>query len=549
MNPAWPREALAILALVVLVALTLGVVVGHSFLSLDDDLLVTDNPKIQALNWPAIKSWVVGYHARLYHPLVLASYALEWRAGGGDPALFHLDNLLLHLVSVVLVHGLARRLGMETIAAAVTAALFGVHPVNVEPVAWISGRKDTLSAPFFLAALAAYLQYLRTDRRRWYGLTLLLFLAALMSKAMTVTLPLALILLDLRLNKLDGKHALDKIPFLLLAALFGMIAINAPFDPSRLTAADGVEWWPRLGWAGYWVQFYLGKLMYPAGLSERYHFTVSDIIPGPVIGAALMVAGMVALLAVGRRRWPRMAWGGAFFLVTLLPVLRIFPFGPTRPADRYLYLPALGLFLVLGEWAHLAIRRWRWPAAMVVVIVIGGLAVVAHQRAKVWRDSVTLFSAELNQYPNEPLVWSDRGLALYRNHEVAAAVADLSRAIALAPDEPEWYFNRGCVQSAADSLAAQADFERALALHPDNPDARLNLGNLLLTARQYREAIVHYTRFIELAPGSPVGYHNRAIGYRALGEMELARADWEKSRALEPDRERKAMTIPLTPAL
>lgn len=524
-----------LLPALVLVGVALAPVLTAEFVSLDDERLVLQNPVIRELSPRAFRLWLTTYCQDLYHPLVLASWAVEYRLVGPAPRFFHLTNLVLHLVGFVLVYHLARALTGDGFAGLVTALLFGLHPLNVEPVAWIAARKYPLAAPFFLGTLLAYLRYLATGRRGWYWLTGGLLMGALLSNVATLILPLLLILIDWFRGERHGRRAAEKIPFLFLAALVGFIAWHAPSDPLRPNLTDRLPLARQLVFAGFSLAFYGAKLAAPLDLACRYHYDFS------ALPASSLAAAVAAPLAIGIALWrgrrrKLLVFGLLFFLIGILPALRVVPAGPPRPADRYLYYPALGLFLLAGVGVSRLVRgRGPRAAGIALAVLALGLAPFSWRRAGVWHDSVALYSDELRSFPADPVPWNDRGLAFVARGDTASALADFTTALDRAPDFTAAWYNRATVSGqGGDLTAARRDYQRCLELDPDYFPARLNLGNTWRGLGDDTAAIAEYTRGLARFPDSLELRFNRALAWMACGRMDAAASDLATVVRLEP---------------
>lgn len=537
----------ALLALMVVAAyLPLG---HNEFVNFDDDSLILGNAALDDLS-PARLGDILRLQLFTphYKPLVNLSWAAELRLFGPDPWIFHRHNLLLHLVNALLVLALVARLAplepssRERWAAALAvAAIWALHPMKVESVAWATERKDVLFAALYLAALLAHLRWL--DRRRpfWLGLGSLLALAAMLSKAAAITLLPALFLLDLA----RGRHPrlallTEKLPYLaatmLALYLYGLLPGPGAAGAGLALLAGG-EPADRLAQAAHRHLAFAGRWLAPVDLAVLY--PVPDFLLRPgwarLAGYALAHLAVAAALARALRRAPRAAAAGIFFSLTLLPSLAA-PISTTNYlSDRYLYLPSLGLSALVVLAATTAWRRRAaaQPALLAAAILLCLLlATLSFRQVRVWRDSETLWSHVLAVQPPHPYAYNNRGAARRDRGNDRAALADFSRALELKPDYAAALANRaGVLRRRGRSAEALTHLDQALALTP--LDGRLYRARGLVHARLGRleEALTDYDRAIELDPTDAAALYQRSAARHRTGDLAGARADIERALA------------------
>jgi len=519
---------------------------ANGFTNWDDDLYVTANRFVQRLTAENVAHHFTSFTSGNYHPLTLIAHSLICHFFGADPRAFHGVSLLLHLLNVLLVYHLCARLGASALGAGFAALLFGVHPLHVESVAWVSELKDVQSAFFFLAAVAAYLEYSREPRRSaWYALSLGLCLLSLLSKSMGVTLPLVLLLVDfLRGRRVDATALRDKAPFFLLALLFGTLALLS--QNSAVRSGDGFGLGENLLVAAHGVLFYLGKAIAPVDLSALYLIPVgvNGRLPPAFTFAPLPLLVLAAAIAALGRRSKTLVFSSLFFLVTLLPVLQIVPVGIAAAADRYFYLPSFGLCFGAGMALQLlagaqpALSAWRPRLALLgAAVLLLIFAAAAHERIRVWKDSVSLWDDVLAKAPDSYIALGYRGMAHAAAGAVEPALADFQRALDVGGDRlfsAEVYYNRGALlQRRQQYREALADYDRALALDPRAVKALVNRGNVRDTLGRPEEALSDYGAAIAVDPGNPLPYFNRGLVHHRLGDAPQAVFDY--GQALERD--------------
>jgi len=521
-------------------------VLGNGFVNFDDVFYITRNPLIASLSPENLRSWFTGFYFGNYQPLTLLSLALDHRLAGPDPRLFHAVNLLLHAGNALLVFHLVRLLfareGGPWLAAA-TAALFAVHPLLVESVAWAAQRKDVLYALFYLGSLVAYVAFARRPAgagRRLYAASVLLFALSLLSKAMAVSLVGAILAVDLHLRRLPGRggddsarptpaaYLREKLPFLILALAAGVTAVLAQRSAAFLGSPALHTPLQRAAIAGYGFAHYAAKLVLPLGLSAYHPYpAMGGGVPPGFLPHLAVVAAAAAGLVLALRRHPAAAFAILFYLVNILPVLQWLPVGDFIVAERFAYLASLGVFLLMALGLRALIdrrRRWRAPLTAAFLAYLLLLGVLTDRRCGVWRDSVTLWNDVLARYPDTPLALNNRGLAWAERGDRAAALADLDRALQLDPNYADALGNRGVVKGErGDYDGAIADFDAALRLAPafaaaraGRADALFRRGVARYQAADYAGAAADFARVAAEQPAYPGVQQNLGAARRRL---------------------------------
>jgi len=555
------RKALfAALSLAVIAAAVVAAFSGslsNGFTNWDDDDQVVNNALIREISPGSLaamwKEGLAGYQG----PLALLSLALDYRIGGPDPRVFHATALILHVLICWTLFLLLRRLGLTGLEALLATLLFGLHPLRVESVAWAAERKDLLCALFFFGAMYFYQGRRDARPRLGYALCLASFVLALASKPMAVTLPFVLLLQDYVSRRPWSRAVLvEKIPFLLLA---GAAAIPAWLAQKGAMPVPGTaDPFSNVLIAVRGAAFYLGKTVWPAGLSAFYPYPRAI---GP--GEPQFLAALIALVLLGTaaallaRRSRRPAFAALFFAVTLLPVLKIVPIGNAAAADRYTLIPSLGLVFLAGSLAGGCVRLLRARAsgafAAVFLALLGAacavLGIAAAERCKVWRDSETLWKDVIAGHPDAALAHYNLGLALRSRGDYHGALAHYRRAIALEPRHAEAHNNiafvlrlegdalkRGGDIAGAQGLYAEAEAgcRTALRLAPTMWEAHLNLSFVLGAAGRYGEALDSARRALELNPRSPDAWYTRGLSLFHLRRFEEARPSLERAAELDP---------------
>ncbi len=536
MKPQVPGVRVLLAALVLTTTVAFLRVLGNDFVNFDDVFYITRNPLITALS-PADAAEIFGrFYFGNYQPLALLSLALDHRLAGPDPRVFHAVNLLLHVLNTLLVFQLVRRLfaperGLWLPVA--TAALFGLHPLHVESVAWAAQRKDVLYALFYLGSLVAYVAHARRPLgggRRLLAVSVLLFALSLLAKAMAVSLVGAIVAVDLYLQRLPrlrgprrdaparptpAAYLLEKLPFLVLALAAGVTAVVAQRSAAFLAPADLHTPLQRAAIAGYGFAHYAAKLVLPLHLSAYHPYPeMGGGVPLGFLPHIVLVVAAVAGTIFALRRHRAAAFGILFYLVNILPVLQWLPVGDFIVAERFSYLASIGVFLLMALGLQgLAERRRRLRAPLLAAFIayLVLLGALTDRRCGVWRDSVTLWNDVLAKYPDTPLALNNRGLAWAERGDLPAALADLDRALQLDPSYADALSNRGVVKGQqGDDDGAIADYDAALRLSPAFAAARTGRAGALFRrgvarfqAAEYAGAVADFERLAAVDPTYP----------------------------------------------
>ena len=559
------------------------------FINCDDPDYVTGNPHVWGgLTWEGVK-WAFGNteQAAYWAPFLWLSHLLACQCFGLNPWGHHLINVLLHAANTALVFLVFQRMTRATWCSLMLAALFGWHPLRVESVAWVTERKDVLSTCFWLLTLLAYAKYVEAGEGRdskskvWYGGAVAMFACGLMSKAMLVTMPFVLLLLDywplqrFKVSALGLRNkglVLEKIPFFLLAAAVSVVTFLVQKQGGAVTTVEYLPIAARVGNALISYCRYLGKMFWPVDLAVFYPH------PGYWPMAQVLLAGVFlcvvsALLLAQRKRYPFLLMGWLWFMGTLVPVIQLVQSGEQAMADRFSYVPSLGI-LIMVIWGVKELTR-HWAYRTVVWSVAGSAAVIlclalTRQQLGYWRDSETLFrhaiavtennyfaynnlgtaldkagqtDEAIRQYQEALRLKSDDadahnnlGNALLKTGQIDEAIRQYQEALRLKPQDAENHYNFGiALNKMGQSVEAISQFQEALRLKPGYADAHYNLGNALVNKGQTDEAIKQYQETIRLNPGYVPAYNNLGIALCKNGRIEEAIGQFQAALRLDPD--------------
>jgi tetratricopeptide (TPR) repeat protein len=542
-RPAGIRLDLAIA--IGLTAATLAVyagVRGHAFVNLDDPEYVTANPHVRAgLTWAGVGWAFTHVHSATWHPLTSLSHMLDIQLFGLRPGAHLMENVALHVLNSVLLFVVLRRMTQRRWPSAVVAALFALHPQHVESVAWISERKDVLSTLFWMLTLLVYAAYASAPRAGRYLLVVLLFCFGLLAKPMLVTLPFVLLLLDYwplrRFGAGAWPLAIEKLPLFLLAGAAAAVTYAAQQQAGAVLSTAAVPLSDRFANAPIAYATYLWKTVIPIHLAAFYP------LPLPVsAGAAVAATAALALVSAGvlvtMRRRPYLFVGWCWYLGTLVPVLGLVKQGEQAMADRYTYVPLIGVFIMI-VWglADLAAER-RWPSWAPVGAAAAALALCAVATATqvaVWRDSATLFDHALRVTSGNYAAHANYGAALMDEGRFAEALSHFEAALRLRPNFIKAQVDAGLAHaSLGQADLARADYERALMLDADNALAHYDLGVLLAQQGRPADAAAHYRAAVSADPEHSKAYNNLGLALAALGDSAQAIAAYDAALRVDP---------------
>ncbi|MDA8434107.1 MAG: tetratricopeptide repeat protein [Nitrospiraceae bacterium] len=550
---------------------------GNGFVAWDDNRYVYENLHLRSLDWSFLKWTFLGFHAGNWHPLTWISHAADYAVWGLDPMGHHLSGVVIHAVNTFLVVLLAARLiearstcaagegrpffpdGRSALfASGVAGLLFGLHPLHVESVAWVSERKDLLCALFYLLSLMAYVSFgLGGDNKsgrsyKAYFLSLFLFVLALMSKPMAVSLPVVLLVLDwyplgrVRTARMFARACFEKLPFFALSIGSAVVTFMAQRAGAAVAPLAAYPLSARLLVGFRSVVLYLWKMALPLKLLPYYAYPkeVSVSSPGFFLPLALVAAiTAVCLFTAGRQRLASATW--VCYAAMLVPVLGVVQVGSQSMADRYTYLPSLGPFLLAGLGAGWLVGRKSASrnakvrgglAGLLVLSVFVALSYATFHQIGVWKDSFSLWGSVIAADPEGgPVPYDHRGELLCGAGRPDLAIADFDHAIALDASDATSYNNRGiALEMTGRQEDALADYGRAIALEPRYYLAYYNRAVLLSRMGKRGPALKDYDRAIALDGSVAKAYNNRGIVLDMSGFPEKAMKDFDRAIQLDP---------------
>ena len=544
------RIPLLCLGLVLLVFAVFGQSLGHEFVNFDDNHLVSENPHLlRGVTWDNVRwALVAGTGGAMtdtdyWRPVSILSQMADVQFFGLHAGAHHAVNVLLQALNSVLLFLILRLLTGAFWRSAFIAALFAIHPLHVESVAWISERKDLLSALFFLLTLGAYVRYARHSFC-WgnYLLVLLLSALAMASKPMVITLPFVLILLDSwplhRLGKISWKRLLlEKIPLVAMALFVAVITLHAPGGRNE-GIMDQLPWSWRLGNAVVAYATYLWQMIWPFNLSAFYPHPGKDLSLWSLALSAFVLLVISALVLWQRRRGYLMV-GWLWYLGMLLPVIGLVQSGEQAHADRYTYLPLIGIFLMiawgLNDWVGDHPKK-RILLGSALALPLIPLSYLAHLQTSYWHDSISLMSHAVECTDNNTHAHDNLGDAYLKNGHVDQALKEYQISLNRRPGYAYAECNLGCaLLNKGLPKEAILHFQKALSANPDYAVAHHNLGEALREQGLFDEAIKHLTKALELNPNLPKAETQLGAALLQKGDPAGALLHYERALRMNPN--------------
>lgn len=540
-----------------LLALTIGVFLqtrDHEFINFDDPLYVTNNPHVKgglagrnivwAFTATAISNW---------HPLTWLSHMADVEIFGLNPRGHHLTNVIIHTLSTLLLFLLLVRMTGALWQSLFVAALFALHPLHVESVAWVAERKDMLSGFFWSLTLLFYAGYVKHRQVRFYLLTLLSFVLGLMTKPKLVTLPLVMLLLDYwpfgRFRAEKGSDRIstgttlsplvkEKIPFILLSGFSAVITLYAQNKGGAMKSLEAIPFVLRAENAIIAYAKYLGKTIWPYDMAIVYPFP-SSVPLWQVLGSFLLIVLISAVTIRFRRRYAYLLVGWVWFLLTLVPVIGLVQVGGQAMADRYTYIPLTGLFILCAWGIPDLLRGWPYRKTTLSIlagVVIAVLTVLTWQQLGHWRNNISLYGHTLQVTTGNYLIHNNYGIALADQGRPEEAILEYRKALRAWPKAATAHVNLGAtLANQGRFVEAIEHYNEALRLIPDYALAHANLGRALANLGRIDEAMSHYENAMRNDPNLPDVHLNLGILLLRKGEYDGALQHYAESLRLEPN--------------
>ncbi len=555
------------------------------FVNYDDPIYVTKNNHIQnGITMEGIRWAFTTSYATNWHPLTWISHMLDVQFYGLDPGWHHITNLLFHIANALLLFFVLNRMTKDHWKSAFVAALFALHPLHVESVSWVAERKDVLSAFFWILTMGAYQFYVELPGIRRYIAVLLFFILGLLSKPMLVTLPFVLLLLDYwplqrfvekheaqkkaqanstisnnkRSRNLKKERAVEvkavetphykwalirpllweKIPLFFFAALSSFVTYIAQQKGGAVESMVAYPLSARI--ANAFVSFvtYIGKMVWPFNLAVFYPYQSSWPI-WQILGTVLFFVTVTLMVIWTARRFPYLSVGWLWYIGTLVPVIGLVQVGMQARADRYTYIPLIGMFIIVAWSVPELLKQLRYRKEVLSAssaLVLSCLFIITWTQVGYWQNSITLFDHAVKITDNNYIAHFSLGESYADRGNLRKAIEDYDKSIDVNPKYPEAYYNRGNAYAAlGNPMQAIADYTKVIELMPYDVETYANRGNAYYDMGNYQQAIRDYSKIIDLNPKLAYPYYNRGNAYLALGDEKQAIDNYDKAIELNPE--------------
>jgi tetratricopeptide (TPR) repeat protein len=537
-------------ALIAITWAVFGQTLGHGFVNFDDPIYVSENDHVRAgLNWRGVVWAFTHIHSHNWHPLTTMSHMLDCQLFGLKPGAHHFVNVLLHSVTAVLLFLLLEQLTRSpsrtrTIwRSAFVAAVFAIHPLRVESVAWISERKDVLSGLFFVLTLLAYFYYTRKPNPGRYVAMSILFACGLMSKPMLVTLPIILLLLDYwPLERFSGASAakllVEKMPLAVMSVASAAVTLVVQSEGVGLVPLGmlPLSWRITNALAAYLI--YIWQMIWPADLALVYNHPGKLPVWEIASSAALLIAVTLGAFWL-RKRSPYLIIGWLWYLIMLLPVIGLVQVGGQAHADRYTYLSQIGLYIA-GTWGIADLSKsWRYHRPVLGAagaIIIGALAFRSADQVRYWHDSERLWRHTLAVTNENDVAHLALGQLLVDQKRLDDAITELQTVVDRHPNDIDARLKLANALSEKEGRMndAIAEYEAAAKIGDPNPDVGTTLANLLLEQGRVGEAIQYYRAVLQLQPSSALAHYNLAVGLHRAHRLREAIFQYKEALKIDP---------------
>ena len=579
--PESVKKSFVIFTYFVLILSTLLVfwqVHNFSFVNYDDSDYIYENPHVlNGLTGDGVIWAFTTNRSANWHPLTWLSLMLDCQLFGANPGRMHFTNLILHLANTLLLFAVFKKMTDSTPStssglasspqagalwpSAFVAAAFAIHPMHVESVAWIAERKDVLSTFFLLLTLAAYVSYVKRPGLVRYLLAVLLFALGLLAKPMLVTLPFLLLLLDYwPLERIGGQRTegrrqrankgtsqkisavqliIEKIPFIALSVVSSVITFMVQMKGSAVAHIDILPLKDRVANAFLSYARYIGKLFWPQNLAVFYPFDANRLAFWQVAMCVLLLLVIsIFVIRFGRNR-KYLPVGWFWFVATLVPVIGLVQVGNQAYADRYTYIPYIGLFIIIAWGLPELLSKWpqrKIALGLSMVIVLTTLGICTHQQVSFWNNSVTLFSHAIGVTQNNYIAHNNLGVACDGLGRCQDAVENYKQAVKINPEYAEAHYNLGIAYGKLGRRQDEVEsYKQAIKIRPDYAKVYVNLGVAYEALGRYQDAVETYKQIIRIEPDYADAYINLGVAYYRLGRYKDAVEPYKQAIKIRPD--------------
>lgn len=532
--------------MVIIVFLAFLPALKNDFVNWDDDKYITDNYTIKSISSQNIKNAFTKIYVGNWQPLTMLVYMLEYYFFKLNPSGYHAVNLALHIANTLLVFWMIFLLAEGSIFISLLCGLlFGIHPMHVESVVWAAELKDVLSAFFFFISIIAYLYFCKNSKRYLYFLSLAAFIMSLLAKPMAVSLPFVLLLADyLKWKRFDKKFVINKIPFLLITLIFCVVTILAQKEQGAIRRGLGYPVIYNVFVACYGILFYIVKLIIPINLSAFYPFPtrMTPLPPLDITLAPVVFCIIGAIIFYKARRNKPIVFGLLVYLVTVFPVSQIIPIGSALTADRYTYIPSIGVFYIIGyllsDFILNKVKERQFERNLLYCI-IGGIIIVfslmTFERTKIWNNDYALWRDVLSKYPKSDIAMKNLGDALISKKDYEESLKYYLQSLDLNPYNSQTYNNVGNIYFQKKEYIKSADaYKKAIEIAPDYQDAILNLATVYKTMGDKNNALEEINILLEKNPENLKALFFRGDLFESINDVKNAIKDYSAVIALDP---------------
>jgi len=557
------REALICLLLTLAILAVYWQVTEHEFIDYDDNVYITDNPHVQSgLSSKSVVWAFTTTRAGNWHPLTWLSHLLDYQLFGLNPRGHHLTSVSLHIANCILLFWVLRWATSTIWPSALAASLLAIHPLHVESVAWVAERKDVLSTFFWLLTVLAYIGYAKRPQKRTYMLVLILFALGLTAKPMLVTLPFVLLLLDYwPLNRVQlgrnlvsaenekakpntvkfspSRLIIEKFPMVVLSGIFSVIALWAQGREGAMSALEIVPFRWRIANALVSYVSYIGKMTWPRELAVFYPHPENSLPIWQVVLAALflMTLSFVVAKLAARHKYGLVGW--LWYLGTLVPVIGLVQVGEQAMADRYAYVPLIGLYIIIA-WGLADLGKDSSRRRTFLIVAVGSLlmalAVCSWRQVRLWRNSIGLFEHTLKLTSNNYVAHYTLGNTLALQGNLPGAIAHYREALRIKPNHAEVHNNLGNVLALQGNLTGAVEhYEESLRIFFNQGKTHRNLGIALDRQGKHEEAIHHYKEALRINPRDAQSHNNIGVTLAEQGKFDEAVVHFSQALRIDPN--------------
>lgn len=498
------------------------------FLSWDDAEYVLENKDAHDFN---VKALVSKFYVGNYHPITMLNYAIDWKLFGKQALGYHIENLIWHLINTYLVYLLAIKILKHKLSGLFVALIFCFHPVQLETIAWIAERKNLLYAFFLLLASLSYFNFLETKLNKWWIFTLLFFIFSCLSKPSAIIFPLLLFVFDYAFyQKIYIKNWVSKIPFFIISIIIGIVTLKAQSQGKFLNDSHEFLFYQQVLYAGYAFLQYVSKFIFPINLSVIYPYPQNTAV-ALFLGAITLIAFAVFKWKVYKAKQFIILLGFLFFVVNVLLVLQFIPFGEALTADRYMYIPIIGLAIIVA----FVFSKFQKYFKYIVLVIVILLSLLTYSRSRVWENSIKLYLNVLDKYPNLYVALNSVGAEYMLTKNYDLSLRYLNKAINENRNYYKGYYNRGLLYVQTERYKdALADFNKCISLK-QYPKAIVARANVYYILKDFPKAIQDAETTLKLEPLNHKAHYVLANCYDDLNQLDKALVFYNKAISANTD--------------